>query len=212
MKHGELEAKVRVRVVPTLPIEVDFESFEGNPPGWISATPAKFRVVERDGTKALMKLADQPRFLLANAYFGHSTWTDYTVQADVLGTERRRQLPNIGILNTRYELVLMGNTGRLRLVSWAPMPRIEKQVKYAWDPDKWYSIKLRVERVGTEGLVRGKVWPRDSEEPEEWTVEIRDPSPNLEGSPGILGYSAGTTDRSKGTEIYWDNFNVTPNR
>ncbi|MEM7262841.1 MAG: PQQ-binding-like beta-propeller repeat protein [Planctomycetota bacterium] len=203
----------RLRVVPKLPFRVDFESITDgkSPAGWISATPVKFGVEVKDGSKAFSKLGDKPRFLLANCYFGWSTWSDYTLQADVLGTEKRRQMPNIGILANRYNLSLMGNTQRARIVSWAPMPRVEEKVKFKWNPNVWYRMKLRVDRQGKEALVRGKVWPRDEDEPKEWTVTLRDPSPNFFGSPGLHGYSAGATDRSPGTKIYWDNIVVTPN-
>jgi hypothetical protein len=38
-----------------------------------------------------------------------------------------------------------------------------------------------------------------------------DPSPNREGSAGIYGYSTGTTSKSKGTEIFYDNILITGN-
>jgi hypothetical protein len=72
-------------------------------------------------------------------------------------------------------------------------------------------MKLRVDIEGSAGKIRGKVWPRDEAESAEWTVELDDPLPNLSGSPGLQGYSAGTTDRSPGAEIYWDNIVVSLN-
>jgi hypothetical protein len=99
----------------------------------------------------------------------------------------------------------------LRIVSWSPIPRIQQDVAFEWKTGTWMRMKLQVLRVREGALVRGKVWPRDQAEPEAWTVEVRDPFPNPEGSPALYGYSAGTTDKSKGTEIYWDNVRVTPN-
>ena len=50
-------------------------------------------------------------------------------------------------------------------------------------------MKLRVENDGDTATIRGKVWPRGTEEPAEWTVTAEDPHPIRNGSPGILGYS-----------------------
>lgn len=213
-KDGALTARVRVRVVPTLPVEIDFENVEPGktPAGWIGATPVKFTVAEKDGSRVLMKKGDNSRFMLAECFFGLPSWSGYTLQADVLGTSKRRQLPNIGLIGSRYEFWLMGNTRRLRLVNWIPGPRIEAKPQFVWKPDTWYRMKLRIDPRGEGALVRGKVWPRDETEPAEWSVSLEDPNPTMNGSPGLLGYSAGTTDNSPGTLIYWDNIKVTPNR
>ena len=53
-------------------------------------------------------------------------------------------------------------------------------------------------------LLRGKVWPRDQEEPATWTIEAIDESPNLNGSPGLYG-------NAKDAELYLDNIRVFPN-
>ena len=41
-------------------------------------------------------------------------------------------------------------------------------------------------------------------EPKEWTIELEDPTPNRNGSPGLWGFS-------NDHEIYYDNIIVTPN-
>jgi len=55
-----------------------------------------------------------------------------------------------------------------------------------------------------QATARGKIWERDSQEPDEWMVQIVDRSPNLQGTPGIYG---NTPD----AEVYLDNVRVTPN-
>ena len=69
-------------------------------------------------------------------------------------------------------------------------------------------MKLRYE-LESEGpaataVLRGKVWPRDQDEPEDWTMTARDESPNRSASPGLYG-------NAKLTELYIDNIEVTPN-
>jgi outer membrane protein assembly factor BamB len=209
---GGLTTEARVRVVPQLPLRIDFEDLaEGqSPPGWIGSSPLKFQVVSRDGSKVLKKVSDRPQFTEANIFFGLPGWEGYTLQADLLGTQVRRQMPDMGLIANRYELRLMGNVQRLHLSSWVPMPRVEERVRFPWKPDVWYRMKLRIDPAGGgAALVRGKVWPRDEPEPTAWSVELRDPRPNLSGAPGLHTKSAGTTDRASGAEVFFDNITVT---
>ena len=114
---------------------------------------------------------------------------DYIIQADVMGREQRRRMSNIGVTAQRYNLVLKGNSQELELQSWAGQRRIAQQVPFAWSPDAWYTLKLQVVGPGGQGLVRGKAWKRGSPEPEDWTIQVIDPQPNREGSPGLYVYT-----------------------
>jgi hypothetical protein len=137
------------------------------------------------------------------------------VQSDVLGvSKKKRFLPDMGLINSRYLLILTGTTERtrkLRLVSWAPVPRIIREVEFPWVGDEWYTTRLSVDVVDDKALVRAKAWKRGDSEPEAWTLEMEDPSPNLEGSPGLYAYSVAITDKSKGTEVLFDNVTIAPN-
>jgi len=210
---GGLTGSSRVRVVPQMPFKVDFENVPIGmpPPGWVSATKIKFQVAEIDGTTALKKLSEMPKFILQRIYLGFSTSKGYTIQADVLGTDEKFQMPDIGLFNSRYRLEVRGNHQKARIVAWAPMPRLAVEKRFKWDPSKWYTMKLRVDIQDGKGLIRGKIWERGKDEPAEWTVEATDSTPNLGGAPGLYGYSAGSTDKKKGAEIYYDNIVVTPN-
>ena len=124
----------------------------------------------------------------------------------------------MGLINSRYLLILTGTTERtrkLRLVSWAPIPRIQKEVEFPWDPDTWYVVKLSVDQLegsdGGQGLIRGKVWSRGEPEPHTWSIEMVDPSPNPRGSPGLYAYSVSITSKSKGTEVLFDNVEIIRN-
>ena len=180
------------------------------PAGWIGAG-IKFVGATYEGEKVLAKPGKRSRFMDAETFFGLPQWNNYTVQADVLAFETRRQLPNIGLVNSRYEFILMGNHQRLRVVSWVPQPRLEKRIKFSWDPKVWYTMKIRVEEKGGKARVQGKVWPRAEEEPSEWLIEVEDPTPNSGGAAGLHGYSAGARAKSSGAQIFYGNVKVTPN-
>ena len=144
-------------------------------------------------------------------YLGPPVQGGYTIQADVLGTPKGdRFKPDMGLINTRYMMLLMGN-GQLWLESWGTMPRVHHELPFPWETNKWYRMKLRVEVAGREARLFGKVWLRDDAEPADWTINFTDPYPNREGSPGLYGYSNGTTPKSDGTEIFYDNLKVTKN-
>jgi hypothetical protein len=191
---------------------VDFSSgTEGKSPvGWVGSG-IKFVHAKLNGEPVFTKVGKNARFMDAETFFGRSDWKNYTLQADVICTETRRQMPNAGLINSRYSFVLMGNAQEFRVVAWVPQPRIAKVVDFSWDPDTWLTIKTRVTLAGGKAIAEGKVWPRGEPEPEGWTVEIEDPTPHSGGSPALHGYSAGITARSPGAQIYYDNVKVSPN-
>ena len=77
-------------------------------------------------------------------------------------------------------------------------------IDFPWQADTWYTMKLRASVEGERAVLKGKVWPRGTEEPAEWTIEAVDESPNVTGSPGLFG-------NAKDAELYLDNIHVTAN-
>ena len=209
--HEGIKGASRVRVVPELPLRIDFEDRKPGlaPGGWISASPVKFKVVDLDGNKVLKKLSDKPKFILARMYFGRPIARNYTMQVDLMGTEQKFQLPDMGFFVSRYRFDLLGNRQGARIVAWSPMPRLEKKIRFKWDPKVWYTAKMSVSRSGGKASIKAKVWKKGTEEPAAWTLEIVDSTPNAGGAPGLYAYSAGSTDKKIGGEIYYDNITVT---
>ncbi|HZT78704.1 MAG TPA: PQQ-binding-like beta-propeller repeat protein, partial [Gemmataceae bacterium] len=208
-----LTGRARVRVAPVLPYREDFEKVAvgGIPGGWVN-TQGKFVVVEKGGSKVLAKTALLPSPLVARGY-GYITVpdvADYTIEADIAGTKVGGDLPEMGLINKRYLLVMDGNKQRLRLASWMAVPRIDQTVSWDMKPDVWYRFKLTVEQKGDKAIARGKVWERGKPEPKEWTLEVEDPAPNRHGSPGLYAFAYGILPGQKGTEVYYDNVVVTP--
>ena len=203
---GGITGAARVRVIPSLPWNEDFESLApGSVPAHWVGVAGKYQVRDVEGNKVLVKLTNEQSLLRrCRSYMGPSHLSNYTMEADVLGIEKRRQMGDIGITAQRYALVLTGNSQKLFIESWQPETSRSRSVSFQWKPNVWYKMKVRVENSPSgKVLVRGKVWPKDSPEPEAWTIEKEDPIPNLQGSPGLFAYAH--------NEIYYDNIKVTEN-
>jgi len=201
------EARVRVAPVPAPTWSEDFESMAPGtvPANWISATAGKFSVAEMEGGKVLAKAPDETIFRRMRVFFGPNDLHDYTVEADVRATERRRQMGDPGIFAQRYALILFGNNQKLELMPWQPATTRTVSVPFTWLKDTWYSLKLRVENLpGGKVRTLGKAWKKGEPEPQQWLIEKVDPIGNREGSPGIFG------DAQFG--LFYDNLKVTANR
>jgi outer membrane protein assembly factor BamB len=211
---GEVRATVggtlgaaRVRVIPPLPINENFDAMEAGtfPQHWTNAG-LKYSVREVEGNKVLVKTTEGSSLLSrARAYFGPVEWSDYTTEVDVRATERRRQMGDAGVIAQRYALVLFGNAQKLEISPWQPETARVASVAFAWKPDTWYRMKLQVENLpGGKVRARGKAWPAGEPEPAAWTVERIDDIGNRQGSPGIFGSAL--------AEIYFDKLKVTSNK
>ena len=211
---GDLVATARVRIAPTLPIVEDFENMEQGavPPGWVGAM-GKTRVVERDGSKVFLKVAEKGKpspVWKMRAFIGQPLDAGCTVSADMLGSRSRRFLPDMGVINNRYELIMMGMQKELELSRWRdePVHGLRLKVPFTMQPDVWYRMTMTIQPRGGKVLVQGKVWPRDEDEPDEPTIQFEDDCPNLQGCPGLFVYSNGTTDKSDGAQVFFDNISI----
>jgi hypothetical protein len=198
-----LTATARIRVIPPLPWSFDF-SDKQVPPTWIGATYRhQFREVE--GEPLLVKITTIPKGTRSQAWMGTWDLHDYTVQADLRGTVKNNKLPDMGVINQRYTLDLMGSTKQLQLRSWTSrLERFSMTIPYPVEPDVWYTMKFQAENRDGKAILRGKVWPRDQKEPAAWTIEAADEAPNTVGSPGLFG-------NASDAEIFIDNVKVFSN-
>jgi hypothetical protein len=150
-------------------------------------------VRDLEGEKVLVRVPDATPQRRTRVFMGPSTLSDYTIEADVRVTERRRQMADAGVFAERYALVLFGNSQKVELQPWQAAP------------DTWYRMKFQVENQADGVTVaRGKIWPRGEDEPAAWLVEKTDEIGHREGSPGIYADPTG--------EIYFDNLKVTENK
>ena len=204
---GTLSGTASVRVFPPLPWSETFDSYAPNslPPTWVNTT-LKFAVRDQNGNKVLAKLTEGSSLLSrARAYIGPSDWSNYTVEADVFATQKRRQQGDAGVIAQRYGLTLFGNSQTLHIEPWQPEIKRTVSVPYAWKPDTWYRLKLQVENLPDgKTRARGKAWPANEPEPTAWMIERIDPIPNRQGAPGIFGNGL--------AELYFDNIKVYANK
>jgi hypothetical protein len=209
---GNLTANVRVRVLPKFPYKPDLSKIPDGVTmvGWVNAQ-GKFAVATVGGEKVIRKTPANPipPVARANAFIGPPTLKDYSIECDIQAQKGGADMPDIGISASRYTLLLMGNGQELRLQSWEALPRIDKALKFPWDPNVWYKMKLTTEKVAGKNDVKvlGKVWPASAAEPATWTIEFTDPTPNTEGSPTIYANHLGL---GAGIEMYFKNLQVTP--
>ena len=129
---------------------------------------------------------------------------DYTVEADFYGTEQDGKLPSFGLNNQRYQVELNGPSQILEIRTWFAQKRMANSAPYQWKANTWYRIKMQSENLDDRVVLRAKVWPRDSEEPAEWTVTAEDLAPQRIGAPGFWG-------TAQETEYYLDNVKVYKN-
>jgi outer membrane protein assembly factor BamB len=183
---GEASGQARVRVIPPLPWTYDFNADKA-PMVWWSANQ-KSTIGQIDGQGVLVRPRDDTVGRRARLIMGRPEWSGYTIEADVRGTELRRQRGDIGLINQRYLLVLFGNTQKLELQPWVAADEMTVRVPFEWALNTWYRMKLRVDnRNDGTTLVRGKVWPAGQPEPGAWTIEKVDKIPHRQGAPGVYG-------------------------
>lgn len=219
---GEWKGYMRGRVVCGLPYKEDFEKFEtkeqefqtGNPAKRVFAWPplpwigARFRweVKNLDGNKVFAKTLDRILFQRAFTLIGDPKASNYTAEADVMTDGNRRMMSNIGLINQRYVIDLVGNWQQIEIFS--NQEHFKATAPFKWQPKVWYHLKTRVDvNPDGSGVVRAKAWPKGEPEPEAWTIEAPHKDVHKEGSPGIYGFSPQCQFAA-----YVDNVNVTPNK
>lgn len=227
---GEINGTMRARVLPDIPIHVDFEQFElsvstdkppapalpntleqptmfAYPPLAWNAARFRFEVRKAPGegeNKALCKTIDNKLFQRGQIFIGHPGSKNYTAQIDVLTEGNKRKMSEIGLINQRYLVVLKGNAQSLEVSS--NQERLRESVPFSWVPNQWYHLKSRVDVAPDgSGVVRAKAWKKDEPEPANWTIEVPHKTAHTEGAPGLFSFTP------QEQRAWIDNISVTPN-
>lgn len=206
---GEIKSTARARVIPPLPWAFDFED-KKVPLYWIGSAYRHQPIELPEGGNGLVKISTLPRGTRSQGFIGHPKMHDYTVQAEVYALDTKNKvpttkLPDMGVVNQRYTLALEGSQ-KLQIRSWTSLgeQRFAVTIPYQWNAKTWYVLKFRSENKDGKAILKGKVWEKGQPEPEAWTIEGTDETPNTVGSPGIFG-------NSSDAEFYLDNVSVTAN-
>ncbi|MAS92153.1 MAG: hypothetical protein CMO55_03060 [Verrucomicrobiales bacterium] len=203
---------VRGRVISNIPYTEDFETgyelgdkgFDFPPLPWIGAR-LKWEVRELEGNKVLQKTLDRVLFQRSLSFIGHPDLSNYTVKADVMTDGNRRIKSVVGLINQRYIISLVGNSNKLEVSS--NYERFEESVPFSISPNKWYTLKTRVDVAEDgSGVVRAKAWVKGEPEPDAWTIEAKHDVAHKKGAPGLFGFAP----QSQKT-VYIDNIEITSN-
>ena len=220
---GDLKGYIKVRIMSSLPLKQDFESFELSntttntvePPTPFNYPPlpwnsARFRFEVRekevDGvkTRALCKTIENKLFQRGTVFIGHPEMRNYTIEADVLSEGNKRKMSEAGVVNQRYIAVLKGNSQELEINS--NQERIRSAVPFKWSANTWYRIKERVDVAPDgSGVIRAKAWKRGDPEPDAWLIEVPHTHAHPNGCPGIFSFVP------QDMRTYHDNIVVTAN-
>ena len=182
-----------MRVIPPLPWTFDFDNAAArSAAGLVDRRAGKVfqRTVEGGGRAGAAARRDRrpPR----QGLHGPPDLADYTVEADVRGSELRRQRGDVGLINQRYALVLFGNGQKLEIHPWQAADEMTVRVPFAWDADTWYRMKLRVEISRTARRSCRARCGRGRAEPAAWTIEKADKIAHRKGAPGSTATASRT--------------------
>lgn len=141
----------------------------------------------------------------SQGWMGPTHLHDYTVEMDFCAVEDKGKLPALGLNNQRYQVEVSGPSQLVEIRTWFAQKRMANSTPFQWKSGTWYRLKFQSENLDDRVVLRAKVWPRDSEEPAEWTVTAEDLAPERVGSPGFWG-------NCQDTEFFFDNVKVYKNK
>ncbi len=203
---GSLSGAARVRVLPPFPWTYDFEAHEGEAPPrtWVHGT-GRYTVRDLGGSKGLFRAADNSVARRVRTMIGATNSSNYTIEADVRASERRRQMGDVGVIAQRYVLVLFGNSQLHRAASVAGRRRddgsgaVLLEARHVVSPEAAGGDAARGRRAS-----RRRHGRPESRSPTRGCSRSSIAIGHREGSPGL--YS------DAGSDIMFDNIRVYANR
>ena len=211
--HKGMSATTRGRVEATIGYTANFEDVElkmESPDGvkvnfpplaWLGAR-IKWYVLEKDGSKVIANRLDNVLFQRTMNFFGGEDMTNYVIEAKVMTDGNRRIKSEVGLINQRYKISLVGNKNVLEVSS--NYERVQQAVKFPVKANQWYHLKTHVKNNGDgTGEVRAKAWAKGEDEPAEWTIKVPVKKLHPHGAPGIYAFSPQAQKR-----VYIDNIKI----
>lgn len=185
-----------------LPMEHKGEKVNFPPLAWLGAR-VKWHVLEKDGSKVIANRLDNVLFQRTMNFFGGEDMKNYVLSADVATDGNRRIKSEVGLVNQRYRITLVGNKNQLEVSS--NYERVQQATRFPVKANTWYSLKTHVKDNGDgTGTIRAKAWTKGEPEPEAWTIEVPVKRLHPQGAPGIFAFSPQAQKR-----VYIDNIKIT---
>ena len=101
-----------------------------------------------------------------------------------------------------YRLWLQPAVGELQILKG---DNVKSTRPYDWKPGTWLTLKFQLTKQNNKTTLNGKIWPRGTPEPKDWTITFEDPDSEKppKGRPSVWGipYS--------GTPIDFDDIAIT---
>lgn len=187
-------------------VPLKMESPEGEkvnfpPLAWLGAR-IKWYVLEKDGSKVIANRLDNLLFQRTMNFFGDPEMSNYVLEADVMTDGNRRIKSNVGLVNQRYLVTLVGNKNILEVSS--NYERVRKSVKFPIKANTWYHLKTHVKaNADGSGEVRAKAWTKGEDEPADWTIKVPVKRVHPKGSAGVFAFSPQSQKR-----VFLDNLKL----
>jgi outer membrane protein assembly factor BamB len=211
--HKGMSATTRGRVEAAVGYSEDFEEvdlmmeFEGEkvnfpPLAWLGAR-IKWHVLEKNGSKVIANRLDNLLFQRTMNFFGGEDMKNYVLEADVMTDGNRRIKSEVGLVNQRYRITLVGNKNQLEVSS--NYERVQQAVKFPVKANTWYHLKTAIKDNGDgSGVILAKAFAKGEPEPSEWTIEVPVKRLHPQGAPGVFAFSPQAQKR-----VYVDNIKIT---
>lgn len=208
-----MSATTRGRVEAAIGYAEDFESVDlkmehkgekvNFPPlAWLGAR-VKWHVLEKDGSQVIANRLDNVLFQRTMNFFGGEQMKNYVLEADVMTDGNRRIKSEVGLVNQRYRITLVGNKNQLEVSS--NYERVQQAVKFPVKANTWYHLKTAIKDNGDgSGVVLAKAYAKGEPEPAEWTIQVPVKRLHPQGSPGVFAFSPQAQKR-----VYIDNLKIT---
>jgi hypothetical protein len=208
-----MSATTRGRVEASVGYSEDFEKvelkmeFKGEkvnfpPLAWLGAR-IKWHVLEKDGSKVIANRLDNLLFQRTMNFFGGEDMKNYVLEADVMTDGNRRIKSEVGLVNQRYRITLVGNKNQLEVSS--NYERVQQAVKFPIKANTWYHLKTAIKDNGDgSGVILAKAYVKGEPEPAQWTIEVPVKRLHPQGAPGVFAFSPQAQKR-----VYVDNIKIT---
>jgi hypothetical protein len=109
--------------------------------------------------------------------FGFMLGSDETnsIQASIRATNTGKRFPEFGVGLSGpagYRLWLQPAVGEVQILKG---DNVKVAKPYEWKPGTWLMLKLQLTKQNNKSTLQGKLWPRGTDEPRDWTISFEDP-------------------------------------